>query len=166
MSMRPKDLVRLPKVVIEAGSWKVVTGRAKMPTTAFPLSKNFSVQLGRNYHWRVDVVRARDVDYRILTAYQPDFEEYRSWLAVPRGNAHTVVAQLEFHGTHPGWHCHIACCDVDDVEVGQGHPRSAMRFPGGNNKHRRLNFDMTDSVALAKAFNFFSVTGAPEGAMV
>jgi len=164
--MKPKDLVRLPKVVTEKGSWKVVTGKAKMPATAFPLSKNFSLQLGRNYHWRVDAAQADGLNFRILTAYQPDLEEYRAWLAIPRGSAHAVVAQLEFHGTHPGWHCHIACCDLDEVEAGQGHPRSAMRLPGGNNKHRRKEFDMTDSSALAKAFNFFSVTGAPEGAMV
>jgi hypothetical protein len=38
------------------------TGRSKMQGTAFPLSKNFSVQLGRNWRWRVDVVRAGGVD--------------------------------------------------------------------------------------------------------
>jgi hypothetical protein len=138
-----------------------------MPATAFPLTKNYPLQLGRNWHWRVDIAQAAGVlACSILTAYQPDLQEYRAWLAIPQDSVLTILAQLEFHGTHPGWHCHIACCDVADVEAGQTHPRSAVRFPGGNNKHRRLGFDVTDSSALAKAFNFFAVTGTPPEALV
>jgi hypothetical protein len=164
--MKPKDVLRLPKSVSEKGAWKVVTGRSKMPSTAFPLSKNFSVQLGRNWHWRVDVVTAAGTSYRLLTAFNPELEEYRSWLTVPRGGVHVMVAQLEFHGTHPGWHCHVACLDLEEVEPGQGHPRNAIRFPNGNSMHRRQNFDVTESSALAKAFNFFGVTATPEDPMI
>jgi hypothetical protein len=137
-----------------------------MPPSAFHLSKNFSVQLGRNWRWRVDVVSADGIDYRLLTAFNPELEEYRAWLVAPRGGVHVMVAQLEFHGTHPGWHCHVACCDLDEVEPGQSHPRRAMRFPSGNSAHRRQVFDMTESSALAAAFNFFRVTGTPAGKML
>lgn len=161
--MKPKDIIRLPKTVTETGSWKVITGKAKMPGTAFPLSRNFSVQLGRNWHWRVDAVSASGVEYRLLTAFHPETEEYRAWLAAPRGAAHVMVGQLEYHGTHPGWHCHVACCDLDEIENGQAHPRSAVRFPNGTSRHRRTVFDMSESDALSTAFNFFRVTGTPEG---
>jgi hypothetical protein len=83
--MKPKAVLRVPKVVAEAGAWKVVTGKAKMPGTAFPLSRNFSVQLGRNWHWRVDEVNDGETTYRVLTAFSSDLEEFRAWLTAPRG---------------------------------------------------------------------------------
>ncbi|MET0294474.1 MAG: hypothetical protein ABW042_05600, partial [Phenylobacterium sp.] len=52
--MRARDIVRLSKTVTKAGEWKVVTGAAKMPPSAFRLKKSASYQLGRNWHWRVD----------------------------------------------------------------------------------------------------------------
>jgi hypothetical protein len=112
------------------------------------------------------VVSAGDIAFRLLTAFHSETEEYRAWLSVPRGAAHVIVAQLEFHGTHPGWHCHVACCDLDEVEAGQAHPRRAMRLPDGNTWHRRQGFDVTESSALARAFKFFHVTGTPEGALI
>jgi|HubBroStandDraft_1064217.scaffolds.fasta_scaffold00009_44 hypothetical protein len=164
--MKPRKLLRLRKVVVEAGSWKVVTGKAKMPGTAFPLSKSFSIQLGRNWHWRVDVTEGSGILFRVLTAYNLDLEEYRAVMTVPRGNQHVVIASLEFHGTHPGWHCHLPCCDLEDVEAGQGRPRSSNRIPGGHLKHRRKVFGMTESTALAKSFGFFVITGIPEGSLI
>jgi hypothetical protein len=165
-AMKPKDVIRRPKVVTKPGEWKVVTGKAKMPAGAFPLSRSFSVQLGRGWHWRVDHLAGGGTSLRILISFNLDIEQYRAWLAMPRGDANVIVAQLEFHGDHPGWHCHVACCDLEDVEVGQGRPRSAARIPGSSCKHRRQTFDMTESAALARAFNFFRVTGTPEGAMI
>ena len=164
--MKPKDLLRLPKVIAKAGEWKLVTGRSQMQGNAFPLSRNFSLKLGRNWHWRVDQASAHDVSFRILVAFNLDIEEYRAWMSMPVGDAHVMVAQLEYHGTHPGWHAHIACCDIDEVEAGRGHPRSARRLPGGFKKHRRQAFDVTESSALAAAFNFFRVTGTPGGSML
>lgn len=164
--MKPRDVVGLPKVVTKPGEWKVVTGRARMPTTAFPVSRKHSLQLGRNWHWRVDDVAAGDSAFRLLVAFNLDYEEYRAWLAMPRGDAQLMIAQLEYHGSHPGWHCHMACRVLEEVEPGQGHPRSAHRFPGSAKRHRRLSFDMTESTALERAFNFFRVTGTPRGAML
>jgi hypothetical protein len=166
MSMKPKEVLQAPKVVTKAGDWKVITGKATAMGKAFPIARDFTLRLGRNWHWRVDQVEAGAIRYRLLTAYHGDTQEYRAWLAMPRGDSHVIVAQLEFHGTHPGWHCHIACCDLEDVEPGRGHPRSARRFPGGNSRHRRQDFNMSDSAALAKAFEFFNVTGTPDGSLI
>lgn len=164
--MKPTDLIRLPKAVVEAGDWKVVTGKAKMPKSAFPLSRSYGVVLGRNWHWRVDVLEAGGASFRLLTAYHADTLEYRAWLSMPAGPDHVIVGQLEFHGSHPGWHCHVACCDLREIEAGQAHPRIAARLPGGNRPHRRLEFDVTDSTALSTAFNFFRVTGTPKDALL
>jgi hypothetical protein len=164
--MRPRDLIRIRKVVSKAGDWKVVTGKSGMTAASFPISKSYGVLLGRNWHWRSDAVEGNGMAFRILTAFHPGKEEYKACMVVPRGNQHVVVASLEFHGDHPGWHCHLPCCDLDDVEAGQGHPRSANRLPAAVGNHRRMGFGMTESAALAKSFEFFRVTGTPKGHLI
>jgi hypothetical protein len=166
-TMKPKAVLMLPKVVTGPGAWKVITGRAgRMSTHAFPLSKRHPVDLGRNYHWRVDVVQGGSQSFRVLTAFNPEIEEYRSWLAMVRGDSLVVLAQLEFHGSPPGWHCHVSCGEIEDIQPGQAHPPTARRFPGGNSTHRRTAYDVTESSALAMAFKFFNITGAPEGTFI
>lgn len=162
--MTPKDVLKAPKAVVQAGSWKVVTGKAKMPTRAFPLSRPF--QLGRNWHWRVDVLEVAGTQLRLLTAYEPQREEFRAWLSYQRGSAYVILAQLEFHGTHPGWHCHTYCKDIGDIPPGETRPRNFMRLPSTDKPHRRVDFAMTNSVAFAKAFEFFRVRGPPAGALI
>jgi hypothetical protein len=164
--MKPRDLIKIPKVVTKAGEWKVVTGKTGMSTSSFPISKNYGVQLGRNWHWRVDVVKGTGAEFRILTAFHAGKEEYKSSMTIARGNQHVVVACLEFHGDHPGWHCHLPCCEMAEVEAGQGHPRSANRLPAADGTHRRQVFDMTESSALSKSLGFFGVTGTPQGSLV
>jgi hypothetical protein len=164
--MKPRDAIRARKRIVEAGSWKVVTAKSAMPKSALSLSKGHSIQLGRNWHWRVDSVEADGMNFKILTAFHSETEEFQARLVVTQGDSGTVLAALEYHGTHPGWHCHMPCCDIEDVEPGQGHPRSSHRFPRPEGKHRRVSFDMTDSMALARSFSFFRVTEAPEGAMI
>jgi hypothetical protein len=164
--VRGREAIKVKKTVVETGGWKVVTGKAKMSGSAFPIARSNRIQLGRNWHWRVDTATADGVSYRLLTAFNADLQEYRAWLTTPRGDSHLVVGQLEFHGSHPGWHCHVICGELDDAEAGQSHSRFATRLPDGGNRHRRQSFDMTESRALELAFNFFRITGTPDGAMI
>jgi hypothetical protein len=39
--------------------------------------------------------------FRLLTAFDPSHEDFRAWLSYPRDGDHAIIAQLEFHGTHP-----------------------------------------------------------------
>jgi hypothetical protein len=165
--MKPKAVLVRAKVVTGPGTWKVITGKGgRMSAYAFPLSKGHSVDLGRNYHWRVDVVQGGGQMFKVLTAFNPEIEEYRSWLAMVQGDSLVVLAQLEFHGTHPGWHCHVSCGEIEEIQPGQTRPRTARRFPGGNSTHRRTAYDVTESSALVMAFEFFNITGAPEGTLI
>jgi len=116
--MTPRQIIRTPKIVIAEGEWKVVTKKATMPATAFPMTKRDSFRLGRGWHWRVDVLQCCHIRVRLLTAFNPDTENYVAWLSMPRGENHAVLARLEYHadhGDHCGWHCHAPCCDLSQV---------------------------------------------------
>jgi hypothetical protein len=148
----------------------VVTKKAAMPSSAFPMSKRDSFRLGRGWHWRVDVLQCGSLKLRLLTAFNPDTENFLSWLSMPRGENYAVLARLEYHSDHGercGWHCHAPCRELNDVEVGQPITRNYARFPGGHERHRRTEFDTTtDAWALGRSFRFFHVTEPMEGGML
>ena len=167
--MKVREVVRRPKKLIEQGAWKVVTGSGgKMTRSSFPISRGGPVIFGRHWHWRIDKIACDVSHYRLLTAYDPRTEEYLSWLAVLDGDTTVLVARYEFHGTHPGWHCHAPCEEISLTEtIGALDYRGADRFPGGNNMHRRRAFGITsEQHALFASFTFFNVETKPEGAMI
>jgi hypothetical protein len=140
-----------------------------MTRAAFPLSKpkdrNFRLP---SYRCRVVRFRALDTAFRLLIAYHAAKEQYRAVLAIEHDRDMTVIAQHEFHGTHPGWHL-LASCNSD------GTPRGVMRFPGQRRMprsravHRNTTFGIkTDYQALAKAVRFFRLHKArgPQGQLL
>jgi hypothetical protein len=163
----PRQVIRIRKTVIEpAGSWKVVTGRGgKMAASDFALSRRGSMGLGRGWHWRVDSLDANGTELRLLTTFNPRIEEFRSWLGYPKEGMLVIVARLEFHGSHPGWHCHSACCDVAEIEPGQPLHRQTVRIPAADQRHRKLEFVRHEAAALA-AFRLYRVTGTPAGRLI
>lgn len=139
-----------------------------MATTAFPLSRRGSIVLGRGWHWRVDVLHAEgsSVPLQLLTAFNPRIEEFRSLLGWPNDGLLVIVARFEYHGTHPGWHCHSACCDIAEIAPAQPMHRQFIRVPKAESVHRKMTFDLTEATALVAAFRFYRITGKPEGMFV
>jgi hypothetical protein len=167
--VRGREAIRLKKAVTVAGEWKVRTGKGgQMPRSAFPLSSRNAIILGRKWHWRVDDLQGDGHAFRLLTAFDPSHEEFRAWLGLRgSGSTLTVLACLEFHGNHPGWHCHANCDEIGKIETGEPHPRKSVRIPDGERRHRRKSFEgMSEATALAASFKFFRVTGAPKGSMI
>lgn len=155
--MRVRDLLRLPKAVTIAGTWKVVTRQAKMSPTAFRLSKRSPYTLSRHWHWRVDELAAGSYKFQLLTAYRPDTEEYRAVLGQVVGDGLRIVSRLEYHGDHPGWHAHSHCGDHEEIAVGETAPRTFTRVPAAENSHRRETFDISDNDAVHRAYQFYRV---------
>lgn len=137
-----------------------------MPATAFQVARRAAIVLGRGYHWRGDILDARGTALELLTAFNPRIEEFHSWLGWRREGVVVIIARYEFHGTHPGWHCHSACCDISEIDPAQPRHRQFVRLPSGEKRHRRMLFDLTEASALAAAFRFYRVTGTPEGMLV
>jgi hypothetical protein len=95
--------IRKKKYIEDPGSWKA----GKMPKTAFPLSKSHSYQLGSNWEWRVCLLSCDEgFRYRLLVAFDAAKQQYRAWLGLEIGNDLAILARLEFHPDHKGWHCH------------------------------------------------------------
>jgi hypothetical protein len=139
-----------------------------MPKNAFPVGSNYPVGFARRWHWRVDYLTGEDgATFRLLTAFNRDIEEFRAWLAVDVGKSAILLARYEFHGTHPGWHCHAPCDDVEAGDAGALRVRDCKRMPGGTGFHRRQDFDTTsEERALARSFTFFNVTGGNAGDLI
>lgn len=89
-----------------------------MPRTAFPLSKSHSYVLGSGWRWCVLELAAGARRFRLLVAYQKAKAQYRAWLGLESGTDQALLARLEYHPSHRGWHCHLKTGDVSDVSCG------------------------------------------------
>ncbi|MGX7873692.1 hypothetical protein ACVDG5_013830 [Mesorhizobium sp. ORM6] len=126
-----------------------------MPKTAFPLSKSHTFQLGKGWRWCVLALASEDRRYRLLVAYEKSKAQYRAWLGLESGTDQALLARLEYHPSHRGWHCHLKKGLVADVGCGvvkhsSAHERVKLCVDMGN-------FSVNDSDALAIACRIFNV---------
>jgi hypothetical protein len=152
--LRGQQIRSADKVVSDWGKWQI----GGMPPAAFPLSKRRgrAYRLGSSYKWRVIQFAALGETCRLLVVYNADKEQYRATLAIDRDRDMIVVASLEFHGTHPGWHLHGACGDIDTHPMGSMRGPLQRRFPKARTTHRRHDFKVTnEDSALDVAAKFF-----------
>lgn len=78
----------------------------------------------------------------------------------------SVIASYEFHGTHPGWHLHAACGDLESIPLGSMRGHWQKRLPLPRKVHRRTDFGVTDdATALDVAARFFRLH-KEEGALL
>jgi hypothetical protein len=162
--VRGQQIRSADKVVSDWGKWQ--TGG--MPPSAFPLSKRRSraYKIGSSYKWRVIHFSCLEQLCRLLIVFNDQKEQYRATLAVERERDMIVVASLEFHGTHPGWHLHGACGDVDALPLGSLRGPLQKRFPNARMAHRRSDFRVTnEGLALDVAAKFFRLHKT-EGVMI
>lgn len=101
--MRALQAIRSAKTVVESGAWH----NGKIPKSVFPLAHVKSHhRLARTWHWSVHRVADRDREYRVLVAFEPGKRQYWAWLGAIYGEDQAVIARVEFHASHDGWHCH------------------------------------------------------------
>lgn len=147
--MKTIRAIRGQKELIESGGWQ----SGKMPRTCFPLSKNKSFTLGAGWDWRVFTLQSGSDVFRLLVAFRSDKEQYLAWLGLKDGDDQALLARLEFHPSHHGWHCHIKPSPTDLVTRGVvKQPREKTRLCNGSDK-----FGVTKLDAAAIAFRIFNV---------
>ncbi|MGY4575540.1 hypothetical protein [Bradyrhizobium sp. USDA 3256] len=163
--MRARELIVKKKTIIKAGEWK--SGQT-MPKTAFPLSPTRSYRLGPRWTWRVDVLECAGIECRLVTAFEPMKQTCVAWLSCKRGSggAYALVAALEFHGDHPGWHCHSVCGKIADIKIGPTRPPGSVRLPKVGAHHRKMNIVFNEREALEKAFSFYRVESGTPGTLL
>jgi hypothetical protein len=152
--LRGQQIRSANKSVSDWGKWQ--TGG--MTTAAFPLSKRRgrAYRVGTAFKWRVIQFSALRETCRVLILYNAAKEQYSATLAVERGRDMVVVSSLEFNGTHPGWHLHGGCGDVDALPLGSMRGGSRRRLPQPRATHRRHDFEITsEGAALDVAARFY-----------
>lgn len=160
--LRGQQIRSANKVVSDWGKWQA----GGMTSAAFPLSRRRgrAYRVGSAYKWRVIQFSALGETCRLLILYNATKEQYGATLAVERGRDMIVVASLEFHGTHPGWHMHGGCGDVDALPLGSMRGGSRKRFPRSRTAHRRHDFGINnEGMALDIAAKFFRLHKSEEG---
>lgn len=136
-----------------------------MPRSEFPLSRprNRFFRLGSGYRWRVIKFDSLEQSYRLLIAFHAQKEQYRATLGLEHERDLSVLASLEFHGTHPGWHVHAACGDAEAVPRGMLRGSWQLRCPSARRFHRQAHFDISnDDQALFRASRFFGLHKSEE----
>jgi hypothetical protein len=113
--MRALLAIREPKTITSVGPWH--SGK-RMPRVAFPLSKSHSYPLGSSFDWCVTEMQSDARAYRLLVAFDPAKAQYRAWLGAVDGTDQALLARLEFHPSHNGWHCHVKTGSLDKVARG------------------------------------------------
>lgn len=140
-----------------------------MPPSAFPMSKGpkRSYRLGSAFRWRIVKFTALGQSFRLLIAYRDDIEEYRSILGMDVGGDTRLVAEICFHGTHPGWHAHADCGDVRNMPIGIQRWPERKRRPRGRAFHRSTTYvtalsKMNDAHALEIAASRYNLHKKPD----
>jgi hypothetical protein len=146
-----RGLVKAEKDIKQPGRWTTGT----MPKTAFPLSKSGSkaYRLG-NRRWRVVTFEVAGLECRLLINYHPMLLQYQAMLGIDIGGDTKVLASLELHPTHGGWHIHASCDDIASV------PSGLKRGPwnkglSGSGPRFRTPCPDTDEAAFHRAVSFF-----------
>lgn len=162
--MRITRLRRMEKVILDWGRWD----DGRMSAAVFPLSRRrgHSFRLGLAWRWRLVRFTADDTDYRLLLAFSLAKEQYRATLARESGQDLIVLASLEYHGTHPGWHVLAACGELAEVPAGVMIGPWQRRVPRARTRHRQVAFGIRDDhTALDAACRFFGLHRA-EGSLL
>ncbi len=114
--MRLKAAIAAQKKVLDWGKWR---DGGKVPRSAFFLVKSNQFTFGKAYRWRVLKMEALGESFRLLIAYNPKKEQYYAYLGMESDSDMKLLLSYEFHGSHPGWHVHSACGDLQQVPVGR-----------------------------------------------
>jgi hypothetical protein len=148
--MRALRAIRERKHVIEPSKWH----DGKMPRTAFPLSKSHTYSLGSGWRWMTLRLQGDGRHYRLLVAYEQGKSQYQAWLGLESGADQALLARLEYHPSHRGWHCHLKKGPLDKVTCGiVRHPKSQE----GVRLCEDDEFGISDANALGVACRIFNV---------
>lgn len=145
--MALRDFLSAEKQVASDTGWS----DKKMPKTGrrFPLTKARNFRLGSGWRWCALEIDAEGRSYRLLVAYNPLKENFLALLGTAvSAEESLVLASLESHGSHPGWHVHGCCATVGSAAFGRLRYPEMVRIPDGKRPHRVCRFPGNDSEAL------------------
>jgi len=156
--VRALAAIREPKRLVLGGAWH----DGKMPRSAFPLSKSHSYLLGSSWRWLVWNLAASGRKFRLLVAYDHGKAQYRAWLGLEAVDGdQAILARLEHHPSHKGWHCHVKRGPID--QLGYGVVRHPNIRENGRLCADKSPFQVSDVDALGIACRAFNIEASIDG---
>ena len=149
--------LRTKKVLVRSGTWAY----GNVTKSEFPLSHVTKLKLSKAWQWCVHTVADADRQYRVLVAIEPGKKQYWAWLGAVFGDDQAVIARVEFHHSHDGWHCHWKTGELTDV------PRGAVKAGSAREKRKDCSGDamsLSRADAFGVAYRVFNVT-PPSGGL-
>lgn len=133
----------------------------KMPRSganALSLSKARAMKLGAEWRWAHVQLDVNGAAHRIWICYHPKKENFLAVAGrVLSDGDLLVVGILEHHGTHPGWHIHGCCEELDRSSHGRLRYPEMVRIPQPNQRHRSMDFPLSDDEAMDIAGKHFRI---------
>lgn len=142
------DFIRADKTNIKVGAWH--TG--KINPSAFPMSgaRAKAYKYGPSYSWQLVTFDCLGYSCRVLILLNLEKNYMKASFGVDRGSDTALLCDHEFHGDHPGWHCHLETSDLGDVVAGTNRTNK-RRWPQKRSHHSRTTFGVTQANALRHA---------------
>ena len=151
--MEFKKFLKAEKTVIDQGKW--ITG--KPHKKLLELSKG-KLSIGSQWIVRKIEIKIKEQCFQIIICIHEAKENYVAHLASKIGNDNLVIASLENHGTHPGWHLHVNCDGSGGYNnIGRIHYPSQRRIPHGKGFHRKRSLPIKQSAGLEAVTTFFHI---------
>lgn len=96
--------------------------------------------------------------FHVVIAFREDKQEYCAHLVYPTGADSFVLASIESHGSHPGWHLHVNCDGAGGGgNVGRIRYQAQKRLPHAKSPHRDRRIPVTQAAALEPVIVFFRI---------
>ncbi len=96
-------------------------------------------------------------------AFEPGKQQYWAWLGAIYGDDQALIARVEFHATHDGWHCHWKGGELREV------PRGAVKAAYPLERRRGCSgapLTINRSDAFGIAYRLFNIAEAPSGPLL
>jgi hypothetical protein len=153
--MRVRHLAGASKVIVaDSGKWSV----SDLPPRHAPIyAKTRPMRAG--WRWRSLKAKAGTQNFVLTVICNPKRDNWQAILMVESEVGASVVARLEYHGSHPGLHIH-GHCERGGIEVGGSGLDNLVRIPPAAQKHRRLNA-WTEGTFWEAAKQFFRMGESP-----
>ena len=155
---RLADFIRADKTSLRLDdSWS----SGHIPRTKFPMSgaKAKAYKFGPSWHWRLIRFNCLGERCRVLVLVNFEKEEMRAAFGVEQGQDTVLLCDHEFHGNHPGWHCHVRKGDLEQVKAGENR-LGTRRWPGRRSQDSSGRFVLSKDAALTRVALLYRFGGA------
>ena len=156
--MKFKEFLRAPKVITDSGRWS--SGSSAKKVLALSRGK---LNLGAQWTWRRISIAAKNHNFLVVVAFHEAKQNYHAYLALIGKEDSLVLASIQNHSTHPGWHLHVNCDGDVTGNWGRLDYPAMKRLPDGKSMHRARKYRISELEAMQPVLDFFGLDNFDDG---